>query len=73
MSEKVHLTLWEEHKLMDIEKIFVLKTEKLTKYWRKVHNEKLHDFYSSLNITMIIKPRRMKWVIINTCTSMHKH
>lgn len=62
-SEKVDLTLWEENNLMDIGKIFVLKREELTKDWRKLHNEKLHDFYSSLNITMVIKPRLMKWVI----------
>jgi len=73
MSEKVDLTLWEEHKLMDIEKIFVLKREELTKDWRKLHNEKHHDFNSSLNTTTVIKPRLMKWVIINICTSMHKH
>jgi len=73
MSEKADLTLWEEHKLMDIEKINMLKREELTKDWRKLHKEKLHDFYSSLNITTVIKPRLMKWVIINICTSMHRH
>ena len=73
MSEKVDLTLWEEHKLMDIEKIFVLKREELTKDWRKLHSEKLQEIYSSLNITMVIKSRLMTWVIINIRTSMHKH
>jgi hypothetical protein len=29
--------------------------------WRKLHNEELHDFYSSASIIRIIKPRRMKW------------
>ena len=66
MSEKVDITFWEEHKLMDIEKIFVLKRNELTKDWRKLHNEKLQDFYSSLNTTMVIKSRLMKWVVINT-------
>ena len=73
MSEKVDITLREEHKLMDIQKIFVLKREELTKDWRKLHNEKLQDFCSSLHITTVIKSRLMKWVIINICTSMHKH
>jgi hypothetical protein len=34
----------------------------VTGEWRKLHNEKLRDLYSSLSITRIIKPRRMKWV-----------
>jgi hypothetical protein len=29
--------------------------------WRKVHNEELHDLYSSLRIIIIIKSRRMRW------------
>jgi hypothetical protein len=30
--------------------------------WRKLHNEKLHNFYSSRNIIRIIKSRRMRRV-----------
>jgi hypothetical protein len=29
--------------------------------WRKLHNDKLHDLYSSPNILRVIKSRRMKW------------
>jgi hypothetical protein len=29
--------------------------------WRKLHNDKLHSLYSSLNIVMVIKSRRMMW------------
>jgi hypothetical protein len=29
--------------------------------WRKLHNEELHDFYSSPRIIRIIKARRMRW------------
>jgi hypothetical protein len=29
--------------------------------WRKLHNDKLHDLYSSLNIVRVIKSRRMRW------------
>jgi hypothetical protein len=27
--------------------------------WRKLHNDELHDLYSSLNILRVIKSRRM--------------
>ena len=30
--------------------------------WRKLHNEKLNDTYSSPNIIRVIKSRRMRWV-----------
>jgi hypothetical protein len=29
--------------------------------WRKLHNEELHNLYSSLNIIRMIKSRRMSW------------
>jgi hypothetical protein len=29
--------------------------------WRKLHNEELHNLYSSPNIIRMIKSRRMKW------------
>jgi hypothetical protein len=33
----------------------------MTGGWRKLHNEALHDLYSSPSIIRIIKSRRMKW------------
>jgi hypothetical protein len=29
--------------------------------WRRLHNEELHDVYSSPSIIRIIKSRRMRW------------
>jgi hypothetical protein len=33
----------------------------VTGEWRKLHNENLHDLYSSPSIIRIIKARRMRW------------
>jgi hypothetical protein len=30
-------------------------------YWRKLHNEELHNLYSSPSIIRIIKSRRLRW------------
>jgi hypothetical protein len=30
--------------------------------WRKLHNEELHDLYSSPSVVMVIKARRIGWV-----------
>jgi hypothetical protein len=29
--------------------------------WRKLHNDELHNLYSSLNIVRVIKSRRVMW------------
>jgi hypothetical protein len=39
-----------------------LEREEVLRNWRKLHNEELHDFYSSPNIVKVIKTRRMRWV-----------
>jgi hypothetical protein len=38
------------------------KRDEVTGGWRKLHNEELHNLYSSLNIIRMIKSRRMRWV-----------
>jgi hypothetical protein len=41
--------------------IFGPKRDEVTKKWRKLHTEELHDLYSSLTIVGVIKSRRMRW------------
>jgi hypothetical protein len=33
----------------------------VTGQWRKLHNEELHNLYSSPNIIRLIKSRRIRW------------
>jgi hypothetical protein len=60
------LTLREEHRLGVFEnrvlrRIVETKRDDVTGEWRKLHNEELHDLYSSPSIIRIIKSRRMRW------------
>jgi hypothetical protein len=41
--------------------IFGPKTDEVTGGWRKLHNEELHNLYSSPSIIRMIKSRRIKW------------
>jgi hypothetical protein len=36
------------------------KSDEVTRDWRKLHNEELHDLYSSPSIIRMIKSTRMK-------------
>jgi hypothetical protein len=59
------LTLKGEHKVRVFEntvlrRIFGPKRDEVTGGWRKLHNEELHNFYSSPSIIRIIKSRRMR-------------
>jgi hypothetical protein len=60
------LTLREEHRLRVFEnrvlrRIFGPKRDEVTGEWRKLHNQELHNLYSSPNIIRMIKSRMMRW------------
>jgi hypothetical protein len=60
------LTLREEHRLRVFEnrvlrRIFGPKRDEVTGGWRKLHNENLHNFFSSPSIIRMIKSMRMRW------------
>jgi hypothetical protein len=56
----------EEHRLRVFEnrvlsKIFGPTGDEETGGWRKLHNEELHNLYSSPSIIRVTKSRRMRW------------
>ena len=60
------LTLREERRLRVFEnrvlrKIFGPRRDEVRGEWRKLHNEKLSDLYSTPNIVRVNKSRRMRW------------
>jgi hypothetical protein len=42
--------------------VLLLMRKKVGGRWRKLHNEELHNVYSSLNVPQMTKPRRGRWV-----------
>jgi hypothetical protein len=59
------LTLREEHRLRVFEnrvirRIFGPRTEEVIGDWRRLHNEELHNLYTSPNIIRVIKTRRLR-------------
>jgi hypothetical protein len=58
------LTLGEEHRLRVFEnsvlRIFGLKRDEVTGDWRELHNEELHNLYSSPSIIRMIVSRRIR-------------
>jgi hypothetical protein len=46
-----------------LRRIFGAKRDGVKGGWRKLHNEELHNLYSSSGIIRIIKSRRMRWAV----------
>jgi hypothetical protein len=44
-----------------LRRIFGPKRDEVTGEWRKLHNEELHNLYSSPYIIRQVKSRRMRW------------
>jgi hypothetical protein len=45
-----------------LRRVFGPKREKVAGGWRRLHNERLRNFYASPNSTRAIKSRSMRWV-----------
>jgi hypothetical protein len=57
---------WKEHRLRAFKnkvltRIFGPKRDEVTGGWRKLHNEELHNLYSSPGIIRMITLRRIRW------------
>jgi hypothetical protein len=66
LCETWSLTLREERRLRVFEnsmlrRISGPKRDKVTGVWRKLHNEELHNLYSSSTIVRVIKSGRTRW------------
>jgi hypothetical protein len=64
VCETLSQTLREEQRLRVFEsrvlrRVFGPKRDEVTGQWRRLHNGKLNDLYSSPNIVGVIKSRRM--------------
>jgi hypothetical protein len=44
-----------------LRKIYGPKRDEVIGGWRKLHNEELHNLYSSPSVIRMIKSRRMRW------------
>jgi hypothetical protein len=62
--ENWSLILREEHRMFEnrvLRRIFGPNRDEVTGEWRKLHNEEIHNLYSSPTIIRMVKLRRMRW------------
>jgi len=52
--------------------IFGTKKDEETKDWRNVHNDKIHDLYSSPHSIQLIKSRIMRWTGYVACVGAER-
>jgi len=57
LREKRRLRVFENRVLR---RIFGSKRDEVKGEWRKLHNEELNNLYSSANIVLVVKSRRMR-------------
>jgi hypothetical protein len=50
-----------------LRRIFVPKKDEVTREWRKLHSEELHNLYSFSDIIRQMKSRRMRWAGHEAC------
>jgi hypothetical protein len=60
-SREVHRLRVSEKRAL--RRILELKRGEVTRSWRKLHNEELHNLYSSPSINRMIMSRRMRWAV----------
>jgi hypothetical protein len=58
---KVHYISQQYFNVVLQQRIFGPKRDEVTGDWSKLHNEELHNLYSSPSIIRMIKSRRMRW------------
>jgi hypothetical protein len=57
---------------IELRRIFWPKRDEVMGSWRKLHNEELHDLYSSPSIIRIMKSRRM-WLVGHVARTGNKN
>lgn len=62
------LTLWKEHRLRVLRRIFGPRRNEVVGGWRKLHNEELHNLYASPNIITMIMSKKMRWAEHRACS-----
>jgi len=55
------LALGREFQEQVLRQLFGPKWDKVTGEWRRLHNEKLYDLYSTPDIIWVIESGRMRW------------